>query len=227
MNDKEKINSVLFDMDGVILNSMPYHVRAWKDAFQEREINVDDSIFYLYEGAIEPDVACQLFANSGANLTQKDFFEIHERQKKLFLMKYAHLVKPFEHVDELLNTLHVQGIRAALVTSSHGEILEAVLPAELKDLFDFVVTGDRVKKRKPHPEPYLAGIKGIGNGRPVTGVAVENAPAGIESAKNAGLKCIAITTTLPKEHLKGADKVIDDHLELLETLQVKKGKLSD
>ena len=217
----KNIANILFDMDGVILNSMPYHVAAWKDAFQERGIDVDESIFYLYEGAIEPEVACELFASSGAHLTTEDFFEIHSKQKEYFLNKYANKVKPFDKVEELLTNLKERGIGTALVTSSHGDILEAVLPIYLRNMFDFVVTGDQVKRRKPHPDPYLIGIEGLGNGGPQKGVAVENAPAGIESAKNAGLKCIAITTTLPKEHLKGADKVIEDHQELFTTLGLK------
>ncbi|NPA93934.1 MAG: HAD family phosphatase [Thermodesulfobacteria bacterium] len=212
----KNISNILFDMDGVILNSMPYHVAAWKDAFQERGIAVDESVFYLYEGAIEPEVACQLFASSGAHLTTDDFFDIHSRQKKYFLDKYAKKVKPFDKVEELLTSLKERGIGTALVTSSHGDILEAVLPTYLRNMFDFVVTGDKVKRRKPHPEPYLIGIEGLGNGGPKKGVAVENAPAGIKSAKNAGLSCVAITTTLPKKYLQDADKIVDSHEELLE-----------
>ncbi len=219
MENNEKINSVLFDMDGVILNSMPFHVKAWKDAFMERDLEVDERIFYLYEGAMEPDVACALFAENGTELTISDFFEIHERQKRIFLGKYAHRVRPFKDAIELVKWIEETGVPVGLVTSSHGEILDAVLPGQLRDLFGHIVTGDTVSRRKPHPEPYLAGLRGIGASKSMGNIAVENAPAGIESAKNAGLSCIAITTTLPRKYLEDAHKVVQDHEELFKELK--------
>ena len=219
MNNNKKINSVLFDMDGVILNSMPFHVAAWKDAFREREMEVDEWLFYLYEGAMEPEVACRLFSKNGTKLTIRDFFEIHERQKRIFLERYAQKVSPFEGALELLKWLKETGVPVGLVTSSHGDILDAVLPPPLRELFGHIVTGDMVSRRKPHPEPYLAGLRGLGARKGMGNIAVENAPAGIESAKNAGLSCIAITTTLPRKHLKDAHKVVRDHHHLLKELK--------
>ncbi len=221
MDNNKKINSVLFDMDGVILDSMPFHVAAWKDAFREREMEVDEGLFYLYEGAMEPEVACRLFSKNGTKLTIRDFFEIHERQKRIFLERYAHRVTPFEGALELLKWLKETGMPVGLVTSSHGEILDAVLPGPLRDLFDHIVTGDTVRRRKPHPEPYLAGLRGLGASKDRGSIAVENAPAGIESALNAGLSCIAITTTLPRKHLKDAHKVVQNHQELFKELKKK------
>ena len=219
MEDQYKINSILFDMDGVILNSMPFHVKAWKDAFRERDIEVDEGLFYLYEGAMEPEVACNLFSRNGTELTIKDFFEIHERQKHIFLERYAHRVRPFEGTLELLKWLKEDEVPVGLVTSSHGEILEAVLPGRLRKLFGHIVTGDTVRRRKPHPEPYLAGLRGLGASKDRGNIAVENAPAGIESALNAGLSCIAITTTLSRKHLKDAHRVVRNHNELFEELK--------
>ncbi len=212
----QKSHGVLFDMDGVILDSMPYHVQAWKDAFGDKDLEVDERLFYLYEGAIEPEVACKLFSQNGARLSLQDFFQIHHLQKQYFLERYSNCVKPFAGVAELLEWLKAEGIKIALVTSSHDEILDAVLPKQLKILFDCIVTGDNIKRRKPHPDPYLAGISGIGIKAGNGNVAIENAPAGIESAQKAGLKCIALTTTLNRKYLKKADKIIDDHKELLE-----------
>ncbi len=218
LHNQKKNRCVLFDMDGVVLDSMPYHVRAWKDAFKEHGMEVDEKLFYLYEGAIEPDVACTLFSKNGAAITTDEFFEIHSMQKRYFMERYAEKVRPFRDVPKLLEKLKESKVKTALVTSSHKDILEAVLPKPLKALFDHVVTGDEVKKRKPHPDPYLAGLSGIGANRANGAIAVENAPAGIESAKRAGLSCIAITTTLSKKHLCNADLVIDNHGELINLL---------
>ena len=61
---KEKTKSVLFDMDGVILDSMPYHVRAWQEALSEQGFSVSAELLYLHEGAIEPDTAAAIFQDN-------------------------------------------------------------------------------------------------------------------------------------------------------------------
>lgn len=216
MNGDNK-KAVLFDMDGVILDSMPYHVRAWKEAFKEYGLKeLDDKVFYLYEGAIEPETACRLFSKNGAKLEIKDFFNILERQKAIFIKKYAKKIRPFEDIPRILSFLRDRGIKLGLVTSSHGKILEAVLPEKISGFFHHIVTGDEVERRKPHPDPYLKGLKGIGLDAPDGVFAVENAPSGIKSAKRAGLRCIAITTTLPEKKLSDADLIIKMHRELLD-----------
>ena len=66
-----------------------------------------------------------------------------------------------------------------------------------------------VKKGKPHPEPYLKAAEALSL-KPAQCLVVENAPFGIESAKRAGMFCVAVATSLPKEYLKGADTVVDE-----------------
>jgi len=73
---------------------------------------------------------------------------------------------------------------------------------ELARFFHHMVTGDQVKKRKPHPDPYLKGLEGLGLEASTRHIAIENAPSGIKAAKAAGLKCIAITTTLSEKELE-------------------------
>jgi beta-phosphoglucomutase len=86
--------------------------------------------------------------------------------------------------------------------------LKEILPLRIYNLFDYAVTGDHVKRGKPHPDPYLKAAKGLGL-RPRECIVVENAPLGIESAKRAGMFCVALTTSLPREYLKRADVVVD------------------
>ena len=74
-------------------------------------------------------------------------------------------------------------------------------------LFDFIQTGDETEKPKPDPEPYLKCAKGLGI-TPDEAVVIENAPLGVESAKSAGMICIALTSTVGAEYLRRADFVI-------------------
>ena len=108
----------------------------------------------------------------------------------------------------LAKMLKEKGYKLGLVTGTNSSRVRKILTAGLLELFDSIVTGDDVKKGKPHPEPYLNAAKMLGVA-PGKCVVIENAPYGIESAKRADMFCVAITTSLPIEYLKRADKIID------------------
>jgi beta-phosphoglucomutase len=180
--------SVLFDMDGVILDSMPYHVKAWQEALSEQGFSVSAKLLYLHEGAIEPDTAAAIFQDNERSIDADMFYEILERQMEIFA-----------------------------VTSSHVEILKKVLPTEIKSYMDHIVTGDQVERRKPFPDPFLAALSALGQ-NPEACLVVENAPAGIMAAKAAALHCVALTTTLSEEYLSEADAVLSSHAELSDSL---------
>jgi HAD superfamily hydrolase (TIGR01509 family) len=208
---------IFFDLDGVILDSMKYHARAWIEAFSQLGLSFSEEEIYLHEGAIELDTARTLFTSRGVNPTREFFESAFRLQKRLFLERYAKLVKPYPKVPDLLESLKKNGRKLALVTSSHAEILEKVFPKSLEKFFDVILTGDKVPRRKPHPDPYLRALSTLQADKGDS-LVVENAPAGIKSAKSAGLFCVAIKTTLPEEHLKLADLIAEDHTHLSELL---------
>ncbi len=210
---RKEAEAILFDMDGVVLDSMPWHVRAWQEAFREFGLTVPEEALYLHEGAIEAETSRKIFEDQGVTPTEELFRKVLKRQRELFRKKYWPFVKPFPEIPDLLADLRRKGKKLALVTSSHREILEEILPRSLRGLFHFILTGDQVRRRKPHPEPYLLAREKLS--APEDGsLAVENAPAGIKSAKGAGLFCVALTTTLPPEHLREADVILPSHREL-------------
>ncbi len=217
MTKPEEAKAILFDMDGVVLDSMPWHVKAWQEAFREFGLEVPEEALYLHEGAIEVESSRRIFEEQGVSPTKELFRAVLKRQRELFRQKYWPFVRPFPEIPDLLAELRRQGRRLALVTSSHREILEEILPRELQRLFHFILTGDQVRRRKPHPEPYLLAKERLSAPNNGT-LAVENAPAGIRSAKSAGLFCIALMTTLTSQHLKEADLVLPSHQELYRLL---------
>jgi len=207
--------SVLFDMDGVILDSMPYHVRAWQEALSEQGFSVSAEMLYLHEGAIEPDTAAAIFKDNKRFINADMFHEILVRQMEIFVTRYQLMIKPFPEVPQILKRLCDAGWQLALVTSSHVEILKKVLPSGIKGYMDHIVTGDQVNRRKPFPDPYLAALSALEQG-PEACLVVENAPAGIMAAKAAAIHCVALTTTLSEEHLSEADAVLTSHTELID-----------
>ncbi len=210
--------AVLFDMDGVILDSMRFHVAAWKRAMAEFGLSVDEELLYLHEGAIEPATAVRIFCDNGCSMDEETFAAILARQMEIFSTEFRPRVRPYPEVRSLVERLRQDGWRMAVVTSSHGRVVEETLPPDLASAMDLVVTGDRVPRRKPHPDPYIAAITGLGLA-PGEAVVVENAPAGIRAAKAAGARCVAITTTLPAVHLSEADVVVGSHGQVLDSIR--------
>lgn len=208
---------LFFDMDGVILDSMRYHALAWILAFREFGLEFTEEEIYLHEGAIELESARGLFISKGINPTQEFFDRAFKLQKKIFKENFAPLVKPFPEIPELLCVLKKEGKKLSLVTSSSQEILNEVFPRNLEKFFDVIITGDKIERRKPHPDPYLKAKELLGATQDKIAV-IENAPAGILSAKRANLFCIGITTTLSEEHLSLADVIVKNHQALRDLL---------
>lgn len=204
---------IFFDLDGVILDSMKYHAQAWILAFKEFGLTFREEEIYLHEGAIELETAKPLFLSKGINPTQEFFHKAFRLQKTIFKERFASLVKPYPEVPELLKDLKTQGHKLALVTSSSTEILEEVLPISLRSYFAVIISGDKIERRKPHPDPYLK-AKEFFRVSEEKCLAVENSPAGILSAKGAKLFCVALPTTLTPQYLSQADLVVKDHSDL-------------
>lgn len=214
---------VFFDLDGTLLDSMPYHAKAWIEVLSQYGLKFDEREVYIYEGAIEFETVREIFSKKGVEIKKEFFYDLLKKQKETFLIKFARFVKPFPEVPDLLENLKKERTSLALVTSSHAEVLEKVLPKDFKKFFALILTGDRISKRKPHPEPYLKALEFL-KASVDDSLVVENSPAGVMSAKGANLFCIAITTTLPESYLDQADLIVKNHLELKKVLLDGKGR---
>ncbi|MFH1135895.1 MAG: HAD family phosphatase [Pseudomonadota bacterium] len=207
-----KLKAVIFDLDGVILDSMSGHAAAWLETFAEAGFAVDEAYIYQNEGMLDLE-RLSILAGDG-RVFDRDFFDrLLSRQRDIYLGKFSSAVGIYPRAGRLVERLSAAGLALALVTSSSRQVLSPELRAWLDQYFDQVVTGDQVARTKPHPDPYLQALAGLGVDR-TEAVVVENAPAGIEAAKAAGLTCLALTTTLPPANLGRADLVVGDHEDL-------------
>jgi beta-phosphoglucomutase len=206
------IHAVLFDLDGVLIDSMPHHVRAWKEEFAAWGVEIDPMILRTREG--EKASATLEFAAKeyGLQLNPDDQNQFIESKRSRY-RKSA----PNRMVDSavvVLKSLRHMGIKTAMVTGSIRRNLEYTVPEPERKLFDVIITADVCRYGKPHPEPYLRATEAL-KILPEHCMAVENAPLGIQSAKAAGVFTLAITSTLPVEHLQEADKIVTDLAEVL------------
>lgn len=204
----QNVNSVIFDMDGVITDSMPYHYRAWKKIFAENGVNASKFDVYRREGQKGIDSVYELFKENAIPLAkgQADRM-IRDKEilfKKIIRRRFIPGARTF------IKKLVKEGFRIALVTGTARHEVEQTLSKDLLKLFSVIITGSDVHKGKPDPEPYRKALKALGI-KKNKAIVIENAPFGIISAHRAGLTCFAIQTSLPAEYLKDADGIFKGH----------------
>ncbi len=205
------LNSVIFDMDGVIVDGMPYHIESWKKALSTVGITITDLEIYLMEGMTGEETIKELINKKKKSLSDESIRSVLKLKRKIFNDIFT--VKLMKGSKELLLELHRLDYRLALVTGTRLEVVKKVLQMGLDNVFKIVITGEMVSNGKPNPEPYLKAVNELGVNKEDC-LVVENAPAGITSAKNAGLTCFAVQTSLPGEYLKDADKIFQSIDEL-------------
>ncbi len=207
------IRGVLFDLDGVIVNTLHYHYLAWKHMFHQLGGDVSENTVLLHEGRNSREILPILMRESGVQILperQAAFIE----EKRAYYRSIAR-VEQYANALDVINALKERGFKIALVTACALTNMRHSLDEAQQAHFDFIITGDEVARAKPFPDPYLAAASRL-DLRPEECLVVENAPLGIESARNAGMYCVAIETTLGKEYLGAADCILQNIRELLD-----------
>lgn len=204
------LKAVLLDMDGVVADSMGYHVAAWQEAFGHYGLSVPAEVLYLNEGAIATETVRRL---NGGTIDAAKAEAIFALQKRIFEERYLARVGLFADTARFLEAVRAAGLEAALVSGSSERLVMGILRAEVRCYFSAVVCGDSCSRSKPHPDPYLMALSALGL-TSAECIAVENSPAGVAAASAAGLTCYGLTTTLAPEHLRGAVSVFGSLEEL-------------
>ncbi|MBD3316889.1 MAG: HAD-IA family hydrolase [Chitinivibrionales bacterium] len=199
---------VLFDWDGVIVDSSSQHERSWELLAQEEGRNLPEGHFRKGFGmkneAIIPDVL-------GWTEDREEIRRLSLRKEALYReLLAADRIQPLPGVAEFVRLLDENGVAYAVGSSTHRENIEAALEVfEARPSFPVIVTGEDVQRGKPDPQVYLLAAERIGR-HPSECVVFEDVPAGIRAAHNGGMKAVAVCTTHPARHLAEAEMVIDN-----------------
>jgi beta-phosphoglucomutase len=210
-----RTRAVFFDFDGTLFDSMPVHIRAWKQILSEIGIVIDDLYLNLHEGEKAEDTVARLLSEHGKNFSTAEQAALIERKRALYRSEAPRGLIPAART--LIEELRGLGVECDIATGSNYRNVEAVLPTEELQLFTHIISADDYDHGKPLPDPYLKAVERAGFPKEQC-LVLENAPLGIESARAAGLRTIAITTTLPPDFLRGADQIIHSFEELLGAL---------
>ena len=197
--------AVIWDMDGVIADTAPFHFLAWQKVAQDRGIAFNEDDFRDTFGKRNPEIIAEKF---GKDIPPQEIENLAQRKEELFRRIAAQSIKPFPGVLNLMLSLKSSGWNMALVSSTPAENIKLIVHSlEITGLFDTTVSDRDVMQGKPDPEGFLLAAERLAVA-PVNCVVIEDAIAGVKAAKNAGMKCIAVTNTHPADRLREADKVV-------------------
>ena len=205
------IAAVIFDWDGVLVDSGRNYCRAYELVLQEIGITATPREIYLREGQPTPQLIATLCTERGISITDAKVKELVQRRRE-----YDVALGPrtfFPGIWDFLARLRNAGYKLGVVTGSSRRSVDLVLSPERERYFDAVVTADDVTRPKPDPQPFLIAAELVGV-EPSRCAVVENAPYGVRAARAAGCRVIAVCTTLLPEDLCEANFVVRDHCEM-------------
>ena len=209
---------IIFDMDGVLINSEALHYQLWRQVFAENGVEID---FDHYKGCIgsRDDVLMELiYCGYGVDFRQRsDLLERFEELKRQYIDEKG--VPEIPGVRETLQALREQGYRMAVASSSPQAYIElCTAKIGIAAYFQVLFSGERVAHPKPAPDVFLAAARAMGVS-PEGCVVVEDSHNGSRAAKAAGMRCIGfVNPDSGDQDLSAADVLIHQFTELLEVI---------
>jgi len=192
------MKGIFFDMDGVLLDSMPYHAEAMYQALKlEIDYELDKKLIYLLEGMPAKEFLLEIFKRnpSKSSINEEKINKIVNLKKKIF--KEIECVKLIDGAGELLQDLaKIKCIKAVVSGSSRKEAIHMIDKMIGIENFDIIITGDDVTKGKPDPEPFTHAIERA-KVYSKDALIVENSPLGITAANRAQLRYIITLNSTP------------------------------
>ena len=196
---------VIWDMDGVLVDTGEFHFQAWSQALSEHGIPFTRALFTATFGMNNAGILEVLLGETPA---PELLAEISDRKEQLFRQAVRGHVQPLPGVLAWLERLEAAAMRQAIASSAPPANIDALVDElGLRDYFDAIASGFDLPG-KPDPTLFLKVARLLGV-PPERCVVVEDAVAGVEAARRAGMKCIAVTTTNPAHALKGPDVIVE------------------
>ncbi len=197
--------AVIWDMDGVIADTVDYHYQAWKEEFARKGVAYTKERFLRFFGQRNDTIIKDAL---GDGISPAELAAVNTAKQANFRRRVAGNVRALPGAVALIKSLHEHGVRQAIASSAPAENIEVILRTlGVEACFQATVYGNEVPEGKPSPQIYLLAAQKLG-ANPADCVVIEDAVAGVEGARRAGMKCVAVTTSHPAEKLKRADLVV-------------------
>ena len=204
--------AALFDMDGVLYNSMPNHAYSWHTSMASFGIEMSEADAYAHEGMRGVETIKKIVKEQkGIEISDEESQRMYDEKSRIFATRPE--AKVMEGVMELQRKMKADGLKIVVVTGSGQHSLLDKLVHDFEGLIEpgMIVSSFDVKRGKPNPEPYLKGLAKAGV-EPWEAIVVENAPLGVRAAQAARIFTVAVNTgPLPNKMLadEGADLIFN------------------
>ena len=208
------IKGVLFDMDGVLVDSEHFICKAAIMMFRELGVTVLPDDFQPFVGMGENRYIGGVAENHGVRV---DIEQVKARTYEIYEQIVMGKLYPLPGAHEFISGCRKKGLRMALATSADRVKMEVNLReiGLVPETFQFIITGLDVENKKPFPDIYIKAAEGIGL-EPEDCLVVEDAVSGIKAGKSAGCKCLAVTTSFDSAALHEADWICESLLKVPE-----------
>lgn len=219
-------SAVIFDFDGVIVDTEPLHFKAFNQVLQSYQLQISwEDYCVVYMGLDDRDAFTEIFKQNSQTLQPNLLKSLIQEKTIAFQSIIANGVTPYPGVCDLITSLFNNNVPIAICSGALYSDIEPILQQlGIISYIPVIVTADMVAKSKPDPESYLLAFRKLAEHwrdytlSPATTVAIEDTPAGISSALQAGLRVIAVTNSYSQHHLTQATDIIDS-LEVLHSFQ--------
>jgi beta-phosphoglucomutase len=220
---------VIFDFDGIIVDTEPLHYRAFQEILIPLGLGYSWAEYLrCYIGYDDRDAFRNTFLAAGRTLADGELEALIEAKGAAFQRIIASGVNPYSGVVELVRSI-AGNLPLGLCSGALPSDIEPILRhLGIAGSFDAIITAADVRASKPDPESYALSVSRLISAHPAKGImagnclAIEDTPAGIASARGAGLKVLAVTNSYPEEELTGADRIVaslaDVNIQTLHTL---------
>lgn len=216
-------DAVIFDFDGVIVDTEPIHYKVFQQILEPLGMGYSwQEYTNTYMGFDDRDAFREAFRAAGKELSADTLQTLISQKASMFEQVVTQGVVPYPGVIELINELTAHGMPLAISSGAlRSDILPILEQLAIKDAFVHIVTADDVPQSKPHPASYLKAKELLLTSFPEKLnpssliYAIEDTPAGIQSAKGAGLTVVAVTNSYPTEKLGQADATVQALSQLL------------
>jgi len=221
--DVSRKKAIIWDMDGVIADTAPYHFEAWQQVFKKRGVDFTGDDFRRNFGQRNDTIIRNVL---GGGLSPSEIDTIAGEKEENFRQRVRQNIKPLPGAVKLIKSLKEHGFSLALASSAPMENIRLIMRGlGINNCFHTIVSGGEVKEGKPNPQGFLLAAEKL-EVAPGNCIVIEDAVAGVAAAKRAGMRCLAVTNTHPRLSLTEADLVVDtleeitvDNLERLLSLQ--------
>ena len=216
-----RIDALIFDFDGIVVDSEPIHLAGFQRVMKGVGVRLTREDYYgKYLGYDDHDCFRIAAADAGVDLAEPRIAELIAAKTEYVRRAFAESIQPLPGAAELIRAAADAGVLVAVCSGAlRGEIDLAARTVGVLDCFRAIVAAEDVRRGKPDPEGYLLALDrlSVAAGRTLDAgccVVVEDAPAGIDASRAAGMKTLAVTNSYPAGRLAAADRVVDSLMDV-------------